>query len=299
MTETPTSAEEPAPDEHAPGAERQTTPFLVLQFFIFPMAIVAVCVTVFVVFGLIASEGKGPRDYLQEVRAGSANRRWQAAFELSKVLQAGKHPALRDPEFVAQVAVLFDEAGNDDPRVRRYLAVALGRLGDRKGVPSLEKFVETAGPDTDVETLIYAVWALGSLGDPAAVPALVEASGSEERDVRKAAAHALGVFPGEEARAALVALLADAGEDVRWNAAVSLARRGDTAATPVLLQMLERDHLAKVEGVTHEQQEEALLQAVAVATELPDPDVKKALETLRDRDPSLKVRDAAREALKP
>ena len=45
-----TSDEEPdiEPDETALGdeeEERQSTPFLVLQFFIFPMAIVAVCVT--------------------------------------------------------------------------------------------------------------------------------------------------------------------------------------------------------------------------------------------------------------
>jgi hypothetical protein len=76
----------PVSDPYAPPPEgseeqpvRQTTPFLVLQFFIFPLSIVAVCVTVFVIFGLIASEGKGPRQYLDEVRTGSANRRWQAA----------------------------------------------------------------------------------------------------------------------------------------------------------------------------------------------------------------------------
>ena len=67
------------------------------------MAIVAVCVTVFVIFGLIAARAKGARDYLAEVRTGGANRRWQAAFELSKVLQAGKDPALADPRFVAEL----------------------------------------------------------------------------------------------------------------------------------------------------------------------------------------------------
>ncbi|MGF7473861.1 hypothetical protein WFJ45_24365, partial [Salmonella enterica subsp. enterica serovar Minnesota] len=65
-----------APAELTP--ERQSTPFLVLQFFVFPLSIVAVCVAVFVVFGLIASEGRGARDYLSEVRQGGANRRWQA-----------------------------------------------------------------------------------------------------------------------------------------------------------------------------------------------------------------------------
>src|SRR5687768_18541987 len=75
---------------------RQSTPFLVLQFFIFPLSIVAVCVAVFVVFGMIASEGKGAREHLADVRTGGANRRWQAAFELAKVMQAGKDTAISE-----------------------------------------------------------------------------------------------------------------------------------------------------------------------------------------------------------
>ena len=51
---------------------RIPTPFLVLQFFIFPMAIVAVCVAVFVVFGLVASGPKDPRAILAEVRTGAS-----------------------------------------------------------------------------------------------------------------------------------------------------------------------------------------------------------------------------------
>ena len=52
-----------AVSEEEPPA-RQSTPFLVLQFFIFPLSIVAVCVAVFVIFGMIASEGKGAREHL-------------------------------------------------------------------------------------------------------------------------------------------------------------------------------------------------------------------------------------------
>ena len=177
---------------------RQSTPFLVLQFFIFPLSIVAVCVAVFVVFGMIASEGKGAREHLADVRTGGANRRWQAAFELAKVLQAGKDPALKDPAFTAEVAKVFDEAAGDDPRVRRYLALALGRIGDRRAVPALLKAVDDAGADgsrADPETQVYAVWALGVIGDPQAVPRLVALARSDDPGLRKAAVHALGAFP--------------------------------------------------------------------------------------------------------
>jgi HEAT repeat protein len=286
---------EPTPPETSP---RQTTPFLVLQFFIFPMAIVAVCVTVFVIFGLIASEGKGARAYLDEVRTGSANRRWQAAFELSKVLQARKDPALNDPGFTDELVRVFTSSSADDPRVRRYLALALGRLGDKRAVPALIQAADPRGESpSDADAQIYAVWALGAIGDAEAVPTLVKLAAGEDAGVRKAAVHALGSFPGDASRAALAAALGDAVEDVRWNAAVSLARRRDTAAAPVLLQMMDRAHLASVADLSPDQADEAVLQAVPAAAVVPDPALRAALERLRDGDPNLKVRQAAREAL--
>lgn len=292
-TETPAEAAEPEPE-----APRQTTPFLVLQFFIFPMAIVAVCVTVFVIFGLIASEGKSARAYLDEVRTGSANRRWQAAFELSKVLQARKDPSLADPAFADELVRVFAGAGADDPRVRRYLALALGRLGDKRAVPALVQAADPQGDTpSDPDTQVYAVWALGAIGDPEAVPTLVKLARGEDAGLRKAAVHALGSFPSEAARAALLVAINDPVEDVRWNAAVALARRRDPAAAPVLLQMVDRRHLATITDLTAEQREEAVLQGVEAAAVVPDPALRSSLESLRDSDPSMKVRAAARAAL--
>jgi HEAT repeat protein len=279
---------------------RQTFPFLVLQFFIFPLAIVAVCVAVFVIFGLIAGESKGTRDYLTEVRTGGANRRWQAAFELSKVLQAGKDPALADPKFRKELLALFAETKNDDPRVRRYLALALGRLGDQAAVPVLldaAKDIGAEGHAADPETRVYALWALGAIGDPAALPELLERARDEDAGIRKTAIYALGAFGTTEARAALVAALLDATEDVRWNAALALARRGDAEAAPVLGQMMDRRHLETVPGLNVEQKEQAILAATAATKALPAPELHEALKRLRESDPSLKVREAARKAL--
>ena len=63
----------------------QSTWVLVGQFFVVPVVIVALCVGIFILFGLITGDARNARDYLEEVRAGKGNRRWQAAFELSNI----------------------------------------------------------------------------------------------------------------------------------------------------------------------------------------------------------------------
>jgi HEAT repeat protein len=284
-------------DEEEP--RKVGTPFLVLQFFVFPMAIVAACVIVFLVFGLIASEGRGARDYLDEVKTGSANRRWQAAFELSKVLQAGKDPALRDPAFGTELIRVFEQVQGDDPRVRRFLVLAMARLGDPRAVPVLRDAArgsEGSGAP-DAQTQVYAILALGVLKDEAALPDLLELARREDAGLRKAAVHALGAFAAPAAREAVAVALSDPVEDVRWNAALALGRAGDPRATPVLLLMMDRAHLASVPGLTEPQQDEAVMGAVQSAAHLADPALRAALERLRAGDPNLKVREAARLAL--
>jgi HEAT repeat protein len=290
-----------APAAGEPEEERRLgTPFLVLQFFLFPMAIVAVCVAVFLIFGFIAHEGKGARDYLNEVRRGGAsildlNRRWQAAYELSQTLQAGNDPALKDPRFVDEVLAVFDGAKQDDPRVRRYLAVALGHLRDRRAVPAL--LDAARGPADDPDTQIYAVVGLGAIGDPAALPDLLALARSPDAGLRKAVAHALGSLPADASRAVLVQFLEDPVEDVRWNAALSLARRGDAAAAPVLMSMMDHAHMQQVPGLGDEQREDVRMEAVRVAPAVPDAALREALTRLKAGDPSLQVRAAAARAL--
>jgi len=295
-----TDATPPGENGGETAPERHGAPYLVLQFLVFPLAMVAVAVGIFVLFGLITSEGKGPGDYLDLIRTGSSNRRWQAAYELSKVIQQGEDPELEDPALVNRMVAAFEDAEDDDPRVRRYLALALGRLGRPEAVPALLQYVEASrvgGGDPDSETQIYAVWSLGAIEDPAAIPELVALAGDDDPGLRKTAVHALGVFDAAEATEALHVALGDPVEDVRWNAAAALARHGDVAAVPVVEQMLDRELLARSDTVTPEQAEEILLQGVAAAAFLRDPGLDGRLEALGEDDPSLKVRDAARRTL--
>jgi len=298
VTEAP-PATEPGGAESPP--ERRGGPYLLLDLLVFPLVIVAVGVGVFVLFGLITTEGKGPRDYLDLIRTGDSNRRWQAAYELSKVIQNSRDPALSDPRLVGQMVSLFEEAEGDDPRVRRFLALALGRLGNAQAVPALLEYLRGVrrGEGTDSETHIYAAWALGAIGEDAAIPELVVLTTHEDPGLRKTAVHALGAFRSEEATAALEGALLDPVHDVRWNAALALARHGHPAAVPVLDEMLDREQLARSEAVTPDQTEEILLQAIAGAALLSNARLEARLTELGNDDPSLRVRAAARRSLEP
>jgi HEAT repeat protein len=224
-------------------------------------------------------------------------KRWQAAFALAGALGSEKDLARKDPQFAEDLVKLFDDSRDDDPRVRRYLALSMGRLADPRVVPALRKVLQEEEAGRDPETLIYSIWALGSLGDPAAEPDLLRLAESEDSGIRKTAVHSLGAFPSGEARAALVKAAGDPVADVRWNAAVVLGHRRDPAGTPTLLQMLDRANLAAVPDITPDQQEAALLEAVTAAGVSGDAALRPALESLREKDPSLKVREAARKAL--
>src|SRR5262249_40560936 len=160
--------------------------------------------------------------------------------------------------------------------------------------------------DPDSETRISVIWALGSSGDPAVVPKLVPLYTAQDADagIRKMVVYALGALPGEEQSATLRTALQDTAPDVRWNAAVALARKGSREGTSVLRQMLDRAYVERT--VTREVRPDTdqdpvadvIISGLRAAAALKDDSLKPLVFELSQNDRSLKVRDAALEALK-
>jgi hypothetical protein len=285
-------AEVPA---HPIAPSRRRSPLL-----LFAMAIVALSVGVYVIFGLIAREGRTSTDLLNEIRLGNGGA-WQAAFELSRLLPT-EDPRRRGERFAPDLVAVFERSRTADPRLRRYLALALGELGDRRAVDSLSAALR----DPDPDARLYAVWALGAIGDKRAAPILSPLLESEDPGVRKVAAYALGAMAAPEAAAALRGLLNDPVEDVAWNAALALARLGDDASLPLLARMIDRRYLDTVRQtddtgrtlpLSEERKEEAMINALRSIGRLGDRTHLAALRAVRDADPSLRVRQVAREAI--
>jgi HEAT repeat protein len=287
-------------------------PALAVQFFLIPLVVVGIAVLLFVGFRSLVADERDPQQYLAEIRYGGWYRQWPAAYELSQLMADPKIRADRTlgPELVKA----FDEAKNYDPRVRRYLALAIGRL-DPPLPPDAVATLTKALDEQDSEARISAIWALGSSGDPKVAERLQPLFESSDAGIRKMVVYALGALPGDAQVVTLRTALQDPVPDVRWNAAIALTRHGRSDGVPVLKQMMDRAYVE--ETVKRELAErsgeyrhptdlseerdpvsDVMISGLRAAAALKDPGLRPSIESLSQQDRSLKVRQAAIEALK-
>lgn len=292
-------------------AERQSVtrgplaaaPALAVQFFLIPLSVVAVTAAIYVGFRSLLADDRTAQDYLIEIRTGGENRRWPAAYELSR-LMADPEVRASDKTLVPGLVQAFDESKAGDPRVRRYLALALGRIDPPAPPRAVELLTQALDDTVDSETQINAIWALGSLKEGSAVPRLEEMYQSQDAGIRKMIVYALGAIPQASSSRVLHTAIEDPVADVQWNAAVALARHGRREGVPVLGRMLDRRYLeqsvkAQVEADADIDPAGAVmisgLQAVAA---LREPSLRDTVVAISRDDKNLKVRQAALETLK-
>ena len=271
-------------------------PALAVQFFLIPLAVVGAVVLVYGGFRMLVTTERTPEEYLSDVQSGGRERRWPAAFELARVLSDPDIEA-RYPGLGTAIVQTFADAEGDDPRVRQYLALAIGRLASPPA-GAIDELV-AALDDPDPETQISVIWALASLDDGASIEHIAAMYRSDDAGVRKMAVYALGALPGEAALTTLQNGLDDPTADVQWNAAVALARHGQTDGVPILRRMLDRTYVERV--VTRTPTTDATVDLVsevivsgldAVAT-LGVSGLRDEIRALSEGDTSLRVREVA------
>ena len=304
----------------APRNPLAAAPALAVQFFLIPLAVVGVTVLVYIGFRSMVAAERTPAEYLSEVRYGGWSRQWPAAYELSRLME---DPEVRaDRSLVPDLVKAFDEAKDGDPRIRRYLALAIGRLDPplpKEAIDVLIRALDESGTqwtpdifsringwaDIDInEARIMTIWALGSSGDASVVARLVPLYDSKDAGIRKMVVYALGALPGEAQVPTLTQALKDEAPDVRWNAAVALARHDNADGVPVLREMLDRtfvEQTVKRDVRQYEDQDpvaDVMISGLRAAAALNDATLKASVEGLSQQDRSLRVRQAAIEALK-
>ena len=92
--------------------------------------------------------------------------------------------------------------------------------------------------------------------------------------------------------------LNDAEENVRWDAAIALAKMGDSSGQQVILRLLNREYLEKFPEVDPYEQNQIILVAIKAASCIRNSGLSEVIKKLSKNDPNMKVRNAAMEALK-
>ena len=271
------------------------TPALAVQFFLIPLAVVAMVVVVYGGFRMLLTSERTPEEFLQDVQTGGRERRWPAAYELSRMM-ADPDVESRHPMLGSAIVRAFNASEGDDPRVRRYLALAVGQLTDPPpaALPALLGGLE----DPDTDTQINVIWALASLADPSVSSDIEAMYRSDDAGVRKMAVYALGGL-GSGDVAVLRTALEDPVPDVQWNAAVALARHGKHDGVKVLGRMLDREYVERT--VTRAPALDAALDPVSqvmvsslqAVGALQSAELTEQVTALSQDDVSLSVREAA------
>ena len=266
---------------------------LVSQFVIFPLAIILVALAIYLGLGLLTAEKKTAEDYLNTIRVGGINSRWQAAYELATVLEQEKREGRIGRRFVGELIRVFEASRSDDPRVRRFLAAAMGRVQD----PELVGVLISALDDPDDETRINAMFSLRAQGDPSAVPHLKRIVTGDDAGLRKAAVYALGGLDDPRVPPVLERALHDRAPDVRWNAALQLAAARNKSGLDVLGEMLGPGYLDGFDRISGEGRRNILVEAIRAVGILNARSLAPSLQRLRLQDQDLRVRQAAIEVL--
>jgi HEAT repeat protein len=260
--------------------------------FVFPLLIAVGMAALLCSIVFLTHEEETPESLITAIKTGSPSKRWQKAFELSNELNRSKG-VLRNDSLMREIIHILGDKEHYDGKTRAYMAVALSRFREEDAVEALQKALQ--GETDDVR--LYLIWALGVVGRKEAAEDILPYLKSENDDLRKMAAYVSGVLGDKNVRPDLVPLLNDAVPDVRWNSALSLARLGDDSGWEVLVKMLDRDDLSSRYQLSDAQVEKIMMNAAQGLAMTGRSESFPILENVSRQDRSLKVRQAALDAI--
>lgn len=261
--------------------------------FVFPLLIAVGMAVLLCTVVLLTRESETPESLITAIKTGAPSKRWQKAFELSNELNQGRG-LIRQSGVMNEVIHILSDPGEYDAKTRSYMAMALSRFEEPEALQAMRRRLQE---ESDPDVKIHLLWALGTKKAGEASPDIVPYLSDPNEDLRKVAAYVAGALKAEAAIPELERLLDDPARDVRWNAALSLARLGSPAGYEELLKMSDRKGLQEAHQLGDEKAEEIMINAIKGIALLKKPESVSMLRELSSRDSSLKVRQAALEAL--
>jgi HEAT repeat protein len=188
----------------------------------------------------------------------------------------------------------FEYAKHDrDPRVRQYLALAMGQPGK---TAYLQPLINALNDDEVI--IASATRAIGLIGSSDGVQPLIELLEHSLPQVKLQAVIGLGIIGERSAIPHLIRTLEDLEPNIRWDSAIALAKMQNNAGKKILLDLLDRSYLDSFPNIDAGEQDQAILITVKASRWILDPELKQSLIKLRDFDRNLHIRNAARKILK-
>ena len=277
-----------------PAEKKSLLRVVIHSFFVVPFIIAIFGVLIFLMVRILTIEPRTAQDYLHDVKIGGTTKRWQGAFELSKILaNPGMIP--REERFVNDLISTFEYSEKErDDRIRIYLALAMGRTKDLRYATILEKTLNAENE----EILAAAIYSLGLINSPTSLEQLLHMFEHESARVRHQVVVALGNYDGDHVKTVLKQALHDLEPNVRWDAAIALAKQKDDSGRRILLDLMDRKYLDSFPNIDAVEQNQAILAAIRVSRNILDGELRQVLMDLMENDLNMKVRQAARNTLK-
>ena len=280
--------------DNFPAEKKSLLRVVIHSFFVVPFIIAIFGVLIFLMLRILTIEPRTAQDYLHDVKIGGNTKRWQGAFELSKILA---NPAMvpKEERFVNDLISTFEYSEKErDDRIRIYLALAMGRTKDLRYATILEKTLN----DENEEILAAVIYSLGLINSQTSLEQLLLMFEHESARVRHQVVVALGNYDGDQVQIVLKQGLHDPEPNVRWDAAIALAKKKDDSGRRILLDLMDRKYLDSFPNIDAVEQNQAILAAIRSSRDILDDELRKVLLDLMENDLNMKVRQAARNTLK-
>ena len=267
---------------------------LFYSFFLIPFMIAIFGAIFFLLFRFITFETDDASELLNQVKIGSATKRWQAAYELSKVLNNPK-TIPTEVSFKSQMVSAYKHSINDDPLVRAYLAIAMGATSDN----FYSEELAVGLLDESRESRLAAIQAVGMVKAKNALIELTKiVKNSDYQDERLAATMSIGFIGDNSSIPLLNNLLEDDEPNIRWDAAVALAKMGEKSSVPIIENLMDREYLSSFPQLDYKEVNKVLLIAIEASKMIKDNRFESKLNILAESDENMKIRDAAMKTLK-
>ena len=267
---------------------------LFYSFFLLPLMITIFGVMFFLIVKFLTFETEDPYDLLNNIKFGSASKRWQSAYELSKIL-SDKELIPSENSFKEMFINAYQKSTHDDYKVKMYLILAMGKTKDVYYGDALMGSLD----DELLDIRLAAIQSLGQLRYTGATDDLSNfVMSSNYNEEVLASIISLGQIGDKKSIFLLKQMLNHEEPNIRWDSAIALAKMNNDSGKFIINDLLNRQYYDSYKNVDQWEEDKAVMTAVQISSQLKDPYFKKNLVTLATYDSNMEIRNTAIQILR-